>query len=110
MSINKAGVVSEEQAYLCDELQNLLEKQIEMVQHGDIDGIEALSKQTNSLVGKCVQSGILERADFENQRGKLKKLYEQLSLAISVQKAETSEKLSNIRKGKRALHAYREGI
>jgi len=110
MGINEAGVVSEGQAYLYDELQNLLEKQIEMIRRGDIGNFEALSKQTNSLVERCVQSGIFKGADFENQREKLKKLYEQLSLAISAQKAETSEKLSNIRKGKRTLHAYREGI
>jgi len=77
MSINKAGVVSEEQASLCDELQNLLEKQIEMIQRGDISEVESLSEETSSLVERCAHSGILERAGFENQRGKLKKLYEQ---------------------------------
>ncbi len=110
MSINKADVVADKQIRLLDGLQSLLEEQIEMVQHGDIDGIEALSKQTNSLVGKCVQSGILERADFESQREKLKKLYEQLSLALSDQKTETGEQLSRIRRGKKTIAAYRGNI
>ncbi len=110
MSINGADAVLDKQISLLDELQNLLEKKLELAQRGDISGVEALSKQADTVVEKIAKMGIPERADFENQRENLKKLYEQLSLAISAQKAETSKQLSGIRKGRKTLHVYREGI
>lgn len=110
MSINTTNVVVGEQIRLLDKLQQLLEKQIEMIQRGDIGGVEALSKQTNSLVEECVKSGVLSGDGFENQRRKLGKLYERLSLALSAQKAETAKQIKQINKGKKTLKTYRNSI
>src|SRR3989304_4483828 len=104
MNANGVRHISKKDENLLNDLQTLLEKQIEMAHKGNIKGLESLGKQANSLVEKCVQSGILDRADFENQRVNLKKLYEQLSMALSAQRAEASEQLSRIRKGRRTLH------
>jgi len=41
---------TEKQTHLLDDLQDLLEKQIELAQQGNISGVEVLSKQANSLV------------------------------------------------------------
>ncbi len=110
MNANGVRHISKKDENLLNDLQTLLEKQIELAHKGDIKGVESLSKQANSLVEKCVQSRILERVDLKNQGEKLQKLYEQLSLALSAQIAETNEQLSRIRKGRRTLHIYRGSI
>jgi CRISPR/Cas system-associated protein Csx1 len=110
MRADNGDIPSGEQVFLLQELQNLLEKQIESANQGNIKDVESLSRQANSLVEKCLQSRILGQADLKNQREKLQKLYEQLSLALSAQRAETSEQLSRIRKGIKTLHVYRGGI
>ena len=93
-----------------DDLQSLLEKQIELARQGNIRDVEALSKQTSSLVVKIRERGILELAEFKNRREQLQKLYEALYLAITAQKAGTFEELKQVRKGKRTIKAYRSNI
>jgi len=110
MNANSVRHISKKDENLLNDLQTLLEKQIELAHKGDIKGVESLSKQANSLVEKCVQSRILEQADLKIKGEKLQKLYEQLSLALSAQRADISEQLSRIRKGRKTLHVYRRGI
>ena len=97
---------------LLDELQILLEKQIKLVRRGNAASkhIEVLNKQADSLTGKITQSGILESTEFENRREHLKELYETLRLAITAQKANVSDKISQIRKGKKTIQTYRRHI
>jgi hypothetical protein len=95
---------------LLDELQSLLEKQIELAQHGNISDVEVLSKQVSSLVERIVQAGILGLAEFENRREQLQKLYKDLCLAVTAQRAETAERLGRVRKGKKTIAAYRGNI
>ncbi len=110
MNFNSADAVSAQQTHLLDELQNLLKKQVELTQQGNITAVESLSEQANSLVEKIAQTGILELAEFKNQREHLAKLYDSLSLAITAQKTETAEKLNRVCKGRRTLHVYHRGI
>ena len=93
-----------------DDLQSLLEKQIELARQGNIRDVEALSKQTSSLVGKIGQRGILELTEFKNRREQLQKLYEALYLAITAQKAGIFEELRRVRKGKKTIEVYRRSI
>ncbi len=97
---------------MLDELQALLEKQLELAHQGNSAGeqIEVLGRHADCLVKKIAKEKILERPEFENQKKKLKKLYEDLQLAISAQKAETSQKLSHIRSGKKIVETYRSNI
>jgi hypothetical protein len=97
---------------MLDELQSLLEEQIKLTRRGNPASkrIEVLSKQADSLVGRIVQSGILESAEFKNRREHLKKLYDTLHLAITAQKADTSAKLNQVRRGKKTIEAYRSNI
>jgi len=95
---------------LLDELQSLLEKQIELAQQGNISGIEVLSRQASFLVEKIAQTGILESAEFKNRREQLQKLYKELCLVITAQKADTSEALSQVRKGRKTVEIYRNNI
>jgi hypothetical protein len=92
-----------------DELQGLLEMQLKLAHRGNSAGkqIEVLGKQADLLVEKITQAGILERPEFESQRKKLKKSYEDLRLAITAQRADTAEKLSQVRRGRKIVETYR---
>ncbi len=94
---------------MLDELQSLLEKQLELVHQGNSAGkrIEVLGRQADCLVKEITQAGILERPEFESQKKKLKKSYEDLHLAITAQRADTSEKLSQVRRGRKIVETYR---
>lgn len=93
------------------QLQNLLEKQIELARQGaNFTEIETLSSQADSLSEKIVHAGILELPEFKNQREHLQKLYNTLCLAIIAQKTETSKTLTRLRKGRKMLSVYRSNI
>ncbi|MHC4643712.1 MAG: hypothetical protein ACYS32_18880 [Planctomycetota bacterium] len=112
MSTTNSDVIGNDRINLLDELQVLLKKQIDLARQGNIRGFEVLSKQADSLVGKIAQTGILSSANaaFDGQRReqleRLRKLYEKLCLAITAQKADVSEKINQVRKGKRTMQAY----
>jgi len=109
MSTKNTEVIGDNRTHLLDELQTLLEKQIEKVRQGNIRDVEALIQQADSLVDKISQTGILDPAGpaFNKvRREQLQKLYEKLCLAIIDQKADTSEKLSQVRKGKKTIQTY----
>ena len=91
---------------LLDSLQSLLEKQIELIQQGNIGKVEVLGNQANFFVEKIAQSGTLEMAEFKDRRKQLQKLFDSLRLALAAQKADTAERLSRLRKGKKLLGAY----
>ncbi len=110
MSTDSDEIIPDEQIHLLDELRNLLEKQIELARQGNINEIEVLSKQARSLVRQIVQSGVLESSEFKSQREQLRKLYQDLCLALTAQQAETAEELSRVRKGKKTIATYRGNI
>jgi len=101
---------TDKQIHLLDDLQSLLEKQIELAKQGNISDVEVLSKQTSSLVEKIAQAGIIELAEFKNRREQLQKLYKDLCLAVTAQRADVTEKLSRVRKGKKTIETYRNNI
>jgi len=112
MNNNGANMIPNEKTHLLDELQNLLEKQIELAHQGNSDKrhFEPLSKQTGLLVEKITKERILELPEFKNRREHLQKLYQHLCLVVTSQKAETDEELSRIRKGKKIIQTYRNNI
>lgn len=103
---------TDKQIHMLDELQSLLEEQIKLARRGNPASrrIEVLSKQADSLVGRIVQSGILESAEFKNRREQLQKLYDTLRLAITAQKADTGKKLSRVHKGRKTIKTYRSNV
>ena len=113
MNSNNIEVIGDKQINLLDELRTLLEKQIELAQQGNIAEVEVLSRQAGQIVGKIAQTGILEQsgsAFIVKRREQIRKLYEDLCLAITAQKADASEKLSQVRKGKKTVQAYNSHI
>jgi hypothetical protein len=109
MSIDNVEIIPDEQIHL-DELRNILKKQIGFARQGNVNAIEALSKQSNSLVGKIARSGILESPEFQSQREQLRKSYEDLCLALTTQQAENAKELSQVRKGKKVIKTYHKNF
>ena len=110
MSADSVEIIPDGQIHLLNELQSLLEKQIELARQGNINEIEVLSKQAGSLVRKIARSRVLESAEFESQHEQLRKLYQDLCLALTTQQVETAEELSRVRKGKKTIETYRSNI
>jgi len=109
---NSADIIPNEKTHLMDELQNLLEKQIELAHQGNLDNrhLEPLSKQADLLVEKIAQERILELPEFKNRREHLQKLYQHLCLVVTAQKADIVEKIGQARKVKRTMRAYRKNM
>ncbi len=105
MSTNSIESIPDEKIHL-DKLRNLLVKQIGFARQGNVNEIEALSKQSSSLVGKIARSGILESPEFKMQRELLRKLYQDLYLALTAQQAENAKELSRVRMGKKTIATY----
>lgn len=94
---------------ILDELQGMLDQQLELAHQGNSSGeqIELLCRQADCIVKEITQAGILDQPEFEIQKKKLKKSYEALHLALTAQKADTAEKLSHIRRGRKIVETYR---
>jgi hypothetical protein len=113
MSTTNSEVIGDNRINLLDELQVLLEKQVDLARQGNIREFEVLSKQADTLVGKIAQTGTLDQAEAfcdGGRREQLQRLYEDLCLAIAAQKAGVCENISQVRKGKRTIQAYRGHI
>jgi hypothetical protein len=94
------------------ELQSMLEKQIELVQHGNSSGeqIKLLGTQTDSLVQKITQAGIHKHSGYEDHWKRLRELYDSLYLSLECQKADAANKLCQVRIGRKIVGTYRNNI
>lgn len=110
MTIENTTYVLEREKSILVGLHDLLERQLRLAQKGDIAGVESLGKKTDSIIEIIIQGEVFERADFQNQREKIQKLYGQLSVALSAQKAEMTERVNQIRKGRKTLGTYLKNI
>jgi hypothetical protein len=113
MSSNNSEEIGDNRKHMLDELQTLLEKQVEMARQGNIRNAEVLCKQAGSLVDEIARTGILDPVDPAlnvGRREQLQKLYDDLCLAITDQKAGVCEELSRVRKGKKTIQTYRSHI
>lgn len=93
-----------------NDLQNLLKKQTRLLKRGNISGIESLARQANSLIEQIARDGLLETAEFAEHRKKLKRLYADLNIAVATEKADVSEKIKHLRKGRKTIKYYRSNI
>ena len=103
---------TDKEIYMLDELQGLLEMQLKLAYQGNSAGkqIEVLGRRADWLVETITQAGILERPEFESQKKKLKRSYEDLHLAITAQRTDVGEELSRVRKGRKTIATYRGNI
>lgn len=100
----------ERQKSLVNTLQNLLKKQIDFARQGRISTVQNLSIKTNSIAEQIAREKILDSDDFKNHKKQLQKAYEDLSMALKVQKDDIAVKVSQIKKGKKTIKAYRKNI
>ena len=113
MTINNNLINKDKKVHLVDELQTLLKKQVDLARRGNIKNVEMLNERAASLVEKIIQTGTPRSPQTilnPEQAKLLAKLYEDLYLAISAQKAGLCAELKQIRKGKRTIQAYRSHI
>jgi hypothetical protein len=54
--------------------------------------------------------GLTERAEFKTDREQLQQLYKELSLVLTSQKAETTEELGRVRRGRKTIETYRTNL
>ena len=102
----------DKQKDMLDELQNLLEQQILLVHQGNSAGerFEALSSRTDFLVWEIAEMKVLERDEMKDRRTQLKKSYDKLRFALTAQKDDVTDKLSQIRRGRKTIGTYRDNI
>lgn len=100
----------ERQKSLINTLQNLLKQQIDFARQGQISTVQNLSNKSNSIAEQIAIEKILEMEEFKKYKKQLQKSYEDLSMALKVQKDDTAEKINRIKKGKKTVKAYRKNI
>ncbi len=95
---------------ILDNLQNLLEKQLDFAREGGFREVAMLAEQVDSVIGKISQAGVFEKPEFKARQEKMRALYRELELAITVEKAEVSGQLDHIRKGRRVMEVYKHNL
>ncbi len=110
MRADNGDIPPGEQAFVLQELQNLLEKQIDLANQGNIKDVEAMAGQCEPFVAKIRAAGLLKKPEYKAERERLAKLYRDLQLALSTQKGAAAEQLKLIRKHKRTLAIYRGNV
>ena len=99
----------EERKAILDELTGLLNRQLSAARRGGFSETEQLSRKINDL---ALRIGPDDNPDSETAEKikKIKKMFEQMEIILSAQTVETADELSNIRKGRKTIRAYKASI
>ena len=95
------------QMHLLDNLQSLLEKQIETARKGNLRRLEALAKQTDSVVEELGKTKTFDLTEFGGQRKDIVKLYKKLELILETGKDTIDRQLRQAGNVQKTLKAYR---
>ena len=98
---------ADESAQLLKEIENLLEKQIELARRGSYGKLLRLAGQCEALVAKTTEAGLREKPEYKNAHDRLARLYNDLQLLLLTQQNAAAEQIKLIRKGEKTLAAYR---
>ncbi len=91
---------------LLDRLQELLERQLALVRQGHLDAALELCEQTEQYVRQIAETRAAQTW-YATERGeRVKRLYEDLCLALMAQRTEVSAALNALRQGRQLLTAY----
>lgn len=109
MNVNTINIIHQEDVLLLNRLTRLLEEQINVIQCSDVSGrkIEALVEQIQSIVNEIACKRLLDLEQFKDKREHIKRLYDNLNLAVIARRNETEKNLNHIRKGRKTIGAYR---
>ncbi len=91
---------------LLDRLQKLLERQLAFVRQGRLEAALELCEQTERYVRQIAGTPAAQTCSEIDRGKRVKRLYEDLCLALTAQQMEVSDALNALRQGWRVLTAY----
>lgn len=87
------------------ELQYLLEEQVKVAQGGNINKLDELIEKAETIV-----ENISTESLNDSDKARLRKLYDELSLAVKVQMEDTSGQLKHLGKSAKTIRTYHNNI
>ncbi|MBN1124167.1 MAG: hypothetical protein JXA82_04105 [Sedimentisphaerales bacterium] len=88
---------------MIDYLENLLIRQLEKIRKYDLDAAVVLAEEANTVAMTLAREKVLDQPAYLEHRRRIQKLYRDISLVLSAERAEVAQKLSAIRKGIKVL-------
>lgn len=104
--INTAAPTEIDGREMADYLEYLLHRQVEKLRQYDLDKAVVLAEESAGIADKLTQTRLLDEPDMRDQRGRIQKLYQQISLTIASERQEVGDKLKAIRDSLKVLGAY----
>ena len=89
-------------------LENLLEKQLNLMHKSRDKAVSDLADQTSDFISIIGQKKILNKDKFTIQRNNIERLFKELTLATAERKLSVTSELTKIRKGKKTVGAYKK--
>ncbi len=87
-------------------LETILTRQIERIRKYDLDTALELGEEANKLAYELGKSKILKKPEYADEKFRIHRLYKEIGLIISSERAEVGEKLKQVRQGIKALELY----
>jgi len=91
---------------LVDELQQLLERQLDLARGGSLASLQQLSERVDTVVSRITEAGMMDSPPLRSRMPVLEGLYRELCTVLVAQQQETSRTLRAVRQGKRLLRTY----
>lgn len=88
---------------MVEHLEDILMQHLEKLRDYDLDGAMPLAEEANRLALEMGNMGLLDKAEFTEERIRVDKLYTEIGLVITKERQEVSEKLKEIRDGLETL-------
>ncbi len=92
---------------MSEQLDGLLDQQIACMREGNLDGVEQIATRADALVAGIVSHGIPGSVMAASSKARLKRRYEELTLALRAERSDVQTKLRQLRQVKRAVGSYR---
>jgi len=87
-------------------LEDLMTRQIQKLRQYDLENAMRIAEESQLLSERILQTSVLSRPGFEEQRDRIQGLYKELCLTIASQRQEVQDRLGQIRTGLRTLGTY----
>ncbi len=91
---------------MADYLEYLLNRQMEKLRQYDLDKAIVLAEESAGIAEQLGRTRLLDEPNMRDQRGRIQKLYQQISLTIATERQEVGDKLKAIRDSLKVLGAY----
>ncbi len=94
---------------LLNKLEEILEKQKELIKAGSFKGLEDLTNKAGEIIGQ-LQGKELSGEKEIKQKNRLMKAYKHLILGIEAEKGKLKSRLNKLKKTKRTMSAYKRSV